>query len=168
VWFQRGKKLVGSGAIGNARQGTSVALSADGYTAIAGGIFDNGIVGAAWVFGRPGITSIDPTAGTVDGGTAVTITGMNFFGVTGVLFGGVAATNVTEVDANTIEATTPAHAGGPVGVWVTTMTGQDKAAAAYTCQRHATATQLSSSVNPSTVGQSVTFTATVTVPRAAA
>jgi hypothetical protein len=54
AWFQRGNKLVGSGAIGAAQQGASAALSADGYTAIVGGSNDNGFVGAAWVFGLAG------------------------------------------------------------------------------------------------------------------
>ena len=62
VWSQQGKKLVGSGAVGSARQGTSVALSADGNTAIVGAPGDNpsnpsapfgtGATGAAWVFSR--------------------------------------------------------------------------------------------------------------------
>jgi hypothetical protein len=51
-WTQQGKKLVGSGAVGKARQGMSVALSADGNTAIVGGWSDNGKTGAAWVFTR--------------------------------------------------------------------------------------------------------------------
>jgi len=54
VWAQQGKKLIGTGAVGNARQGTSVALSADGNTAIVGGGSDNGKTGAAWVFTRSG------------------------------------------------------------------------------------------------------------------
>jgi hypothetical protein len=41
VWTQQGSKLVGSGVIGNADQGTSVALSSDGNTAIVGGFDDN-------------------------------------------------------------------------------------------------------------------------------
>ena len=41
VWTQQGSKLVGSGAVGNAQQGTSVALSADGNTAIVGGPHDS-------------------------------------------------------------------------------------------------------------------------------
>jgi hypothetical protein len=49
VWTQQGNKLVGTGAVGSAGQG-SVALSADGNTAIVGGIFDNSNTGAAWVF----------------------------------------------------------------------------------------------------------------------
>src|ERR1700756_1245095 len=49
-----GTKLVGSGAVGNAQQGQSVALSADGNTAIIGGNSDNSNAGAAWVFTRDG------------------------------------------------------------------------------------------------------------------
>jgi len=52
VWTQQGNKLVGSGAVGSARQGTSVALSADGNIAIVGGFADNGGAGAALVFTR--------------------------------------------------------------------------------------------------------------------
>ncbi len=52
IWIQQGGKLVGSGAIGNAGQGVSVALSADGNTAIVGGPHDNSFTGAAWVYTR--------------------------------------------------------------------------------------------------------------------
>jgi hypothetical protein len=60
VWAQQGPKLVGTGAVGNAAQGYSVSLSADGNTAIVGGPSDSsnsgspGAVGAAWVFTRSG------------------------------------------------------------------------------------------------------------------
>jgi len=54
TWTQQGKKLVGTGAVGKARQGMSVALSADGNSAIVGGWSDNGKTGAAWVFTRSG------------------------------------------------------------------------------------------------------------------
>jgi hypothetical protein len=54
VWTQQGPKLVGSAALGNARQGHSVGLSADGDTAVIGGDGDNGGVGAAWVWTRSG------------------------------------------------------------------------------------------------------------------
>ena len=53
-WTQQGNKLIGGGAIGHAQQGYSVALSADGNKAIAGGIADNMITGAAWVHSRTG------------------------------------------------------------------------------------------------------------------
>jgi hypothetical protein len=60
VWSQQAK-LVGTGAIGNAFQGISVSLSADGKNAIVGGSLDNNVqpdgasgdsFGAAWVFTR--------------------------------------------------------------------------------------------------------------------
>jgi FG-GAP repeat len=54
VWSQLGNKLVGAGAAGAAQQGYSVALSADGNTAIWGGVSDNSVAGAAWVFTHRG------------------------------------------------------------------------------------------------------------------
>jgi hypothetical protein len=51
-WTQQGDRLVGSGAVGSAQQGTSACLSADGSTAIVGGPLDKGFAGAAWVFIR--------------------------------------------------------------------------------------------------------------------
>jgi hypothetical protein len=51
-FIQNGPKLVGTGAVGNAKQGISVALSADGNTALVGGPTDNGSAGAVWVFSR--------------------------------------------------------------------------------------------------------------------
>jgi hypothetical protein len=53
AWIQQ-SKLVGTGAVGASRQGTSVALSSDGNTAVAGGTGDNSNTGAIWVFVRSG------------------------------------------------------------------------------------------------------------------
>ena len=53
VWTQQGAKLVGSGAVGPARQSYAVSLSADARTALVGGYFDNSQAGAAWVFAVP-------------------------------------------------------------------------------------------------------------------
>jgi FG-GAP-like repeat len=50
AWSQQGPKLVGTGAVGTAQQGWSVALSANGSTAIVGGYLDNGGAGAVWPF----------------------------------------------------------------------------------------------------------------------
>lgn len=55
-WRQQGAKLVGTGAIGPAQQGTFVALSADGNTAMVGGPYDDNQSGAVWVFTRSGST----------------------------------------------------------------------------------------------------------------
>ena len=54
VWSQQGPKLVGSGSVGSPQQGSSVALSADGNTALVGGSADNSGAGATWVFTRVG------------------------------------------------------------------------------------------------------------------
>ena len=56
TWTQQGPMLVGTGAVGRAYQGQSVALSGDGNTALVGGYGDNLFVGAAWVFTRSGTT----------------------------------------------------------------------------------------------------------------
>ena len=48
-WTERGK-LTGSGGIGPAQFGSSVAVSAEGTTAVIGGSADNGRVGASWAF----------------------------------------------------------------------------------------------------------------------
>ena len=56
VWSQQGPKLVGGGVAFGAfhyvQQGSSVALSADGNTALVGGSGDNDAVGATWLFKR--------------------------------------------------------------------------------------------------------------------
>ncbi len=53
VWTRQAK-LIGNGAVGAARQGSAVALSADGNTALVGGASDDNGAGAAWVFTRAG------------------------------------------------------------------------------------------------------------------
>jgi hypothetical protein len=50
VWTPHGPKLVASGATGNANQGQSVALSADGRTAAVSGYQDDDGRGAVWIF----------------------------------------------------------------------------------------------------------------------
>lgn len=49
-WTQRGPKLTGIGNVGVANQGQSLALSADGSTAMVGGNQDNDRMGASWIF----------------------------------------------------------------------------------------------------------------------
>jgi hypothetical protein len=52
AWSQQGPKLVGTGGVGVQYQGASVALSADGNTALVGGYRDASDMGAVWVFTR--------------------------------------------------------------------------------------------------------------------
>ena len=54
VWTQQGAKLTQTGGVGAPAFGWSVALSADGSTALIGGPADQSETGAAWVFTRSG------------------------------------------------------------------------------------------------------------------
>ncbi len=56
TWTQQGSKLVPNDETGAGIFGNAVALSADGNTALIGGAFDNGHIGAAWAFTRSGST----------------------------------------------------------------------------------------------------------------
>jgi uncharacterized protein (TIGR03437 family) len=56
TWTQQGSKLVGIGGSGRQLQGSSVALSADGNTALIGALYDSSNTGATWVFTRSGST----------------------------------------------------------------------------------------------------------------
>jgi hypothetical protein len=53
-YLQQGPKLIGTNGSTDALQGFSVALSADGDTALVGGPFDNGQAGAVWAYTRSG------------------------------------------------------------------------------------------------------------------
>ena len=83
---------------------------------------------ASWVSGTPLSSASrssmrprsagDPSAGSGAGGTAVTLTGTNFFAGVLVSFGGVAATNVNVVSPSTLTAVTrPARQDSPVRLW---------------------------------------------------
>ena len=130
TWTQQGSKLVGSGYSGQPEQGWSVALSADGNTALVGGQDDNGGIGAAWVFvAAPTVSSIAPSGGPTAGGTTVVITGSNFAGATAVNFGAAAAASFTIDSATLITATSPAGS-GIVDVTVTNAAATSAAGAA--------------------------------------
>ncbi len=80
VWTQQGTELVGAGAAGNdALEGTAVAITGDGNTAMVGGPADNGGVGAVWVFGRPAgqtppVITSQPASQTIAVGQTATLT----------------------------------------------------------------------------------------------
>ena len=54
--LNKATKLVGTGGLGKTYQGLSVAINANGNTAIMGGPGDNTNQGAVWVFTRTGTT----------------------------------------------------------------------------------------------------------------
>jgi hypothetical protein len=72
------------------------------------------------VLPAPTVSAVNPDNGTIAGGTAVIITGTNFVSSgLSVTIGGAPATGVAFIDANNIQATTPAHTpAGPVAVTV--------------------------------------------------
>jgi hypothetical protein len=53
-FIQQGGKLTGEGAVGSAEQGWTVAIAADGATAIIGGCVDNSYACVGWVYTRSG------------------------------------------------------------------------------------------------------------------
>ena len=77
----------------------------------------------------PTVTSISPTSGPTNGGTAVTIIGAGFFSGATVSIGGTSATGVTVANSTSISATTPAHTAGAVSVVVTNTDSQSGALA---------------------------------------
>ncbi len=111
IWTQQGPKLVGSGATGGQiLQGTAVALSSDGNTALAGGPGDNG-TGAVWVFTRSG--GIWTQHGAKLGGTGGA--GQTNFGSSLALSG----------DGNTFVTGGPLDNGYLGAVWVFIRNGND-------------------------------------------
>jgi hypothetical protein len=84
TWTQQARKLTGANEVGAGHFGKSVALSADGDTALVGGQDDNEERGAAWTFTRsdgaaftqPG-AKIEPAAGLGEGhfGSGVALSG---------------------------------------------------------------------------------------------
>jgi IPT/TIG domain len=89
--------------------------------------------GFTWTIPSPAIATISPDSAVISGGSRVTIRGAGFTSglPISVRFGGVAATNVTVVDAVTLQATVPAHAAGAVDVVVTVGTASATASAAF-------------------------------------
>ncbi|MBR0899398.1 IPT/TIG domain-containing protein [Bradyrhizobium tropiciagri] len=111
----------------------------------------------------PTVTAIAPATGPAAGGTSVAITGTNLTGATAVKFGATNAASFTVNSATSITATSPAGS-GTVDIMVTTAVGTSATSAAdrFTFAVATTQIALTSSQNPSSFGQSVTFTARVT------
>ncbi len=72
----------------------------------------------------PAVAYVEPNAGPVEGGTAVTITGTGFQDGAAVTFGYTEATGVVVVNPTTITALTPASSEGMVDVYVFNPDGQ--------------------------------------------
>ena len=107
--LQQGEKLTGAGEAGEGLFGASVALSADGDTAIMGAPSDNGGLGAAWVFTRTGSTWTQQGEKL----TAAGESGRGAFGMSVALSG----------DGDTAIMGAPSDNGGLGAAWVFTRTG---------------------------------------------
>ncbi|MFJ1270224.1 beta strand repeat-containing protein, partial [Legionella lytica] len=117
--------------------------------------------GFTYIGVAPVLSSINPTSGSVTGGTTVTITGTGFIPGTTVSFGGVAATDVQVINPTTLTTVTPAHAAGAVDVVVNNGVGSTTSTGAYTYVANA---PVLSAISPATGslngGISVTLTGT--------
>jgi len=137
TWNQQAE-LNGPGAVGKSNQGWSVSLSNNGNTAIIGGWNDNSAAGAAWVFTRSGGAWSQQAQKLVGSGAVAS-------GLAGAARQGSAV--ALSGDGNTVLV------GGPID--------NNEIGAAWAYIFSTTTVALASSVNPSSTGQSVTFTATV-------
>jgi hypothetical protein len=120
----------------------------------------SGSAAAAFAYhAPPTVTSVAANAGALAGGTAVTITGTNFFAGAAVDFGGSACTGITVVSTTSITCSTPAHVAGAVTVTITnTDTQTGNAAAAYTYQVAPSVTSVAANVGALGGGTAVTIT----------
>jgi hypothetical protein len=109
TWTQQGDKLVGSSAIGTSYQAYSVALSADGNTAVIGAYGDNAFVGAIWIFVRSNGTWAQQGGKLAGAGT----TGMSRLGRQVAI----------SADGNTVLAGAYSDNSNVGGAWVFTRTG---------------------------------------------
>jgi hypothetical protein len=107
--IQQGSKLTGAGEIGKGRFGRSVALAADGDTALIGGPRDGGEVGAVWTFTRSGSTWVQQGEKLTGAGEI----GEGHFGR------GIALST----DGETALVGAPNDSGGAGAVWVYTRSG---------------------------------------------
>ncbi len=114
----------------------------------------------------PTVTNVNPNTGPITGGTTVIITGTNFFAVPAagaVKFNGTPAPSYSVDSTTQITATAPPGTGTvDITVFAGGGTSATSAADRFTYTLVGSTTALSSSPNPSSGGQAVTFTAQVT------
>ena len=109
----------------------------------------------------PSITAVTPSSGTWTGGTKVTISGHHLTGTTRVLFGSTPAASFTVKSATSVQAITPVHTAGKVGVSVDTTHGDATKANAFTFIATApTVLSVAPSSGPTVGGTSVVIAGT--------
>jgi hypothetical protein len=100
------------------------------------------------------------TTGSTNGGTTVTITGMNLSSTSAISFGGSAGTSITNISSTQVSVVTPAQTPGAKNVSITTPYGTVTSASAYTYDFPPTVTSLSPASGSTSGGTTVTITGT--------
>ncbi len=161
TWSQQGKKLTGGGEVGAAEFGWSVALSAEGSTALIGGLADAESAGAAWVFASPlpSVTKVEPGEGPATGGTPVTISGSEFTKAATVSFGSTEAEDVQVESPTQISAIAPPGT-GRADVTVATAGGVSPTGAADRFKYVPSVTKVEPGEGPAAGDKAVTITGT--------
>lgn len=156
AWGYNPDGQLGNGS--NLNSPVPVAVSGIGQVA---GISAGGSHSLAFGAPPPSVSSIGPAKGPQQGGTVVTITGVNLSGATAVHFGASAASNFTAVSPTTIEAVSPAGT-GTVDVTVTTPVSTSAATAAdrFTYVPPPTVAKVKANKGPAAGGTTVTITGT--------
>ena len=130
-----GAPLTGISYNANAIYGTTSAGGAGTYNInviVTGGV-PQGTGGSLYSYvNPPSVSGCNPVRGLTLGGALITVTGSNFNATSSVIIGGVAATNVVQVNGNTITCNTPAHAPGLVNITVNGAYGTSTIANAFT------------------------------------
>lgn len=109
----------------------------------------------------PTLTSIVPEAGSLSGGTEITLTGTGFLADATVQVGGVECSNVVVISATALTCQTGAHGAGTVDVVVTNSDTQSAIlAGAYTYQAAPTVSAVSPNAGALAGGTTVTVAGT--------
>jgi hypothetical protein len=103
----------------------------------------------------PTVVSVNPTAGSISGGTSITISGSGFTGGSTVKVGGASATGVSFVNSSTLIANTPAGAQGGADVTVTTVNGSGTLTQGFTYVGPPVITRVSPASGPSAGGNTI-------------
>lgn len=109
----------------------------------------------------PTITSISPNAGSLSGGTTITISGTEFFAGATVTVDGAACSSVSVPSTGTITCSTPPGTAGAKDVVVTNIDSQTvTSTGGYTYQAGPTVTSIAPTSGPTAGGTAVTITGT--------
>ncbi len=109
----------------------------------------------------PTITGVVPPAGSLSGGTTITLTGTGFDNVSDVEVDGNPCTSFSQISSTSLTCVTPAHAAGIVGITVTNIDDQQVTLNnAYTYQSGPTLSSVSPDFGSSTGTTAITLTGT--------